>query len=113
MLVSEVISIIFQRRRSQDPQRRISEAEAEDALHRFLALPLVIVAPDGLYEQAFIFARDHGLNNTYDSQYVVLAQMLGVEMWTDDQALIRALGAAAPWVKSIRDYPLEELPEQP
>jgi len=53
MLICEVISILFQRRRSRDPQRQISETEAEAALHCFLALPLLVVAPPGLYAQAF------------------------------------------------------------
>jgi predicted nucleic acid-binding protein len=107
LFVSEVLNTIYQHRRSQDPRWRISEEEAEAALARFLALPVLLVAPARLYEQAFRFARDHGLTNTYDSLYVVLAQLLGVEMWTDDQVLLRALGPAVPWVKPIGDYPLE------
>jgi predicted nucleic acid-binding protein len=108
MFISEVISIIYQRRRSRDPNRQMNEAEAEAAMRDFLAFSLLVMAPDGLYERAFIFAREHGLTNTYDSLYVVLAQMLGIEMWTDDQALLRALGTSAPWVRSIGDYPLPE-----
>ena len=84
----------------------MSDAEAEQALVRFLRFPIALLTPADLYQQAFAFARTHNLTNIYDSLYVVLAQTLGTELWTDDQALLRALGAAAPWVRSIRDYPL-------
>jgi predicted nucleic acid-binding protein len=108
LVLSEVLNTIYQHRRTQDPRWQLSEEEAEAALHHFLTLPVTLVAPHGLYEQAFTFARDHRLATTYDSLYVVLAQLLGVEMWTDDQALLRALGTSAPWVRDIRDYPLAE-----
>jgi predicted nucleic acid-binding protein len=105
-LLAEVTNAIYQRSRSRDPHRRMSDAEAEQALVRFLRFPIALLTPADLYQQAFAFARTHNLTNIYDSLYVVLAQTLGTELWTDDQALLRALGAAAPWVRSIRDYPL-------
>src|SRR5207245_11082073 len=98
---------IYQRRRSRDPQRQISEEEAEAALHRFLALPVLTVAPQGFYEEAFYFARERGLTNTHDASYVVLARILRLEMWTDDRALLKALGDSAPWVRAIAEYPLQ------
>ena len=105
-LLAEVTNAIYQRSRSRDPHRRMSDAEAEQALVRFLRFPIALLTPADLYQQAFAFARTHNLTNIYDSLYVVLAQTLGTELWTDDQALLRALGTAAPWVRSIRDYPL-------
>jgi predicted nucleic acid-binding protein len=108
LLSSEVVNSIYQHRRTRDPRWQISEAEAEAALQRYLALPVVLATPAGLYERAFAFARELGLTNSYDSLYVVLAQMLGVEMWTDDQVLLQALGGSAPWVRSLRDYPMTE-----
>ncbi len=105
--IREVVSVIYQRLRSKDPERHISEQEAEAALERFLALPVLVVAPEGLYAKSFSLARAHGLTNTYDSQYVALAEILGVELWTDDRALLKALDARAQWVRSIGDYPLD------
>ena len=106
LLTTEVVSIIYQRLRSRDPERHLTDEEAQRALQEFLAIPIQLLAPEDLYRRGFDLARDHGLTNTYDSLYVALAQMLGVEMWTDDQSLLRALGSSAPWVRSIRDYPL-------
>ena len=45
-------------------------------------------------------------SSDYDSLYVVLAQLLNVELWTADQRLLQMIGAAAPWVRFIGDYPL-------
>ena len=106
MLTSEVVNVIYQRLRSRDPDRHITQAEAERALTEFLSIPIQLLAPAGLYEDGFALARDRGLTNTYDSLYVVLAEMLGVEMWTDDQALLRALGSAVPEVHAIGEYPI-------
>jgi predicted nucleic acid-binding protein len=106
LLPAEVVNTIYQYQRSRDPRWQISAAEAEAAMERFLALPILLLAPEGLYDRAFRFTREHGLSTTYDSIYVVLAQMLGTEMWTDDQALLRTLGPTAPWVRAIGDYPL-------
>lgn len=49
--------------------------------------------------------RAHRLTRTYDALYVVLAQLLGLELWTDDRALINTLAGAAPWVRWIGVYP--------
>ena len=101
----EVVNAIYQRRRGA-PQERLSETEADQALARFLAFPLELLSPTPLYEQAFAFARTHGLSNVYDSAYVVLAQLLNTTLWTADETLLNALGTAAPWVRFIGAYPL-------
>jgi predicted nucleic acid-binding protein len=80
--------------------------EGERALADFLRLGVELLSPAGLYPQALAFAHRHRLPNIYDALYVVLAQMLGTELWTDDQALLNALGPSAPWVRPIRTYPL-------
>ena len=103
-LLAEVTNAIYQRQRRR--AHGITPTEAERAVAQFLRLGIALLTPADLYPQAFAFARTHQLTNVYDSLYVVLAQTLGTELWTDDQALLRALGTAAPWVRSIRDYPL-------
>jgi len=105
-LTVEVVNAIYQRRRRGALHERLSEAEADQALARFLAFPLALLNPTPLYQQAFAFARIHGLSNVYDSAYVVLAQFLNTTLWTADETLLNALGTAAPWVRSIGAYPL-------
>jgi predicted nucleic acid-binding protein len=106
LLMAEVINILYQRVRTKDPNKHITETEAEQALGQFLQYPLRLVAPDQIYSLAFAFARTQQLENTYDALYVVLAQLLNVELWTDDRVLLRSVSDVAPWVHWIRDYPL-------
>ena len=42
-----------------------------------------------------VFAKRQGLATVYDSLYVVLAQMLGGELWTADQRLLAAVRTRA------------------
>jgi len=105
-LTIEVVNAIYQRRRRGPPEERLSEAEADQALTRFLTFPLELLSPTSLYEEAFTFARTHGLSNIYDSAYVVLAQLLNTTLWTADETLLNALGTAAPWVRFLGAYPL-------
>ena len=105
-LLTESTNVLYQRRRRSDPGLRISEADADLALADLLRFPLQLQDPPGLYATAFTFARTYGLRTIYDSLYVVLAQLLAVDLWTADQALLTSLGPAAPWVRFIGDYPL-------
>jgi predicted nucleic acid-binding protein len=83
----------------------ITQEEADGALTGFVSWPPVqFLAPPGLYQGAFVFARANGLPNLYDSLYVILAQLLDAEFWTDDRQLIRRVGSAAPWIRWLGDY---------
>jgi predicted nucleic acid-binding protein len=104
-LASEVTNAIHQKLYHQN----ITEAEADEALQQFLELPIHLFATPQLYTRASEFSRANGLRSTYDSLYVILAQMLDAEMWTDDRQLLRDIETIAPWVRWIRDYPLERL----
>jgi len=81
-LTVEVVNAIYQRRRRGATPECLSEAEADQALTRFLAFPLTLLNPTLLYQQAFAFARTRGLSNAYDSTYVVLTQLLHSTLWT-------------------------------
>jgi predicted nucleic acid-binding protein len=105
-LITEVANALYQRTRRRDPKTRLTVDEAEAALTRFLGLVVQLVSSDPLYQQAFRFARQHGLPDIYDTLYVVLAQRLGTELWTDDRKLMDAVRHIAPWVRWIKDYPV-------
>jgi predicted nucleic acid-binding protein len=104
-LTGEVTNALYQRVRTQNPDRQLTETEAREALSAFLALGVELLTTPDLYEQAFSFARAHTLPSVYDALYVVFAQTLGTELWTADQRLLAALDGAAPWVRFIGDYP--------
>jgi predicted nucleic acid-binding protein len=101
---SEVTSALYQRTRSREPARHLSEDEAHEALTRFSRFHVQTAAPENLYERAFVFARDHRLPSLYDSIYVVLAQLMDVVLWTADQRLFSTASPVAPWVRWIGDY---------
>lgn len=101
---SEVTSALYQRTRTREPARHLSEDEAHEALTRFSRFHVQTAEPENLYGRAFLFARDHRLPSLYDSIYVVLAQMMEVELWTADQRLFNTASPVAPWVRRIGEY---------
>ena len=105
LLPSEVTNVLFQRTRRQ--QNTISPGEADGALAMFLTLPIHLEVPPDLYPRALHFARASGQRATYDCVYVALAEILGVELWTADERLVRSASTVAPWVRWIGDYPLD------
>lgn len=102
----EVLNALYQRTRRKEQRYRISEAEAEEVAAEFLDLAVELRNPANLYLTAFAFARAHRQPSIYDALYVVLAQMVGTELWTADRVLLQRIGAAAPWVRWIGDYRL-------
>jgi predicted nucleic acid-binding protein len=106
LLPVEALNALYQRTRRADPDTALSFEQAEQALSQLLALDFDLAAPTELYSRTLTFARAHGLPRTYDALYVVLAQLLDVELWTDDQRLLNALGGRAPWVRRLGDFPL-------
>jgi predicted nucleic acid-binding protein len=101
---SEVTSALYQRTRTREPARHLSEDEAHEALTRFSRFYVATAEPEQLYERAFVFARNNPLPSLYDSIYVVLAQMMDVTLWTADQRLFSTASPVAPWVRWIGDY---------
>ncbi|MBI4505055.1 MAG: type II toxin-antitoxin system VapC family toxin [Chloroflexi bacterium] len=97
---SEVLNALFQRVRRGD----MTAAKADEALAYFLDVPIRAHGEEVLYAPAFAFARSHGLRSVHDSLYVVLAQMVGADLWTDDRTLLKSVGTAAPWVRWIGAY---------
>jgi predicted nucleic acid-binding protein len=102
---SEVTSALYQRTRTREPARHLTEDEAHEAFTQFSRFQVQTTAPENLYERAFLFARDNRLPSLYDSLYVVLAQMMEVTLWTADQRLFTTASPVAPWVHWIGDYP--------
>jgi predicted nucleic acid-binding protein len=105
-LLGEVMNGLYQRYRSADPARHISRDDLDKAIAEVLDYSLEIATPVGLYERAVLFAVNYALPAVYDGLYVVLAQILGAELWTADRRLLTALGGRAPWVRPLSTYPL-------
>jgi predicted nucleic acid-binding protein len=82
----------------------LSYDEGREVLARFLQFAVRLLTPPRLYERAFELAEEHNLPAVYDAHYVAFAELLGCDLWTDDQRLLRNLGNKLSYVKSIGDY---------
>jgi len=73
----------------------------------FAALHLLgvrLVYPEGLHQRAWELARRFNRSQAYDSHYLALAELLGLELWTADDRLYNAVKDALPWVKRFADF---------
>jgi len=73
----------------------------------FTALHLLgvrLVYPEGLHKRAWELARRFNRPQAYDSHYLALAELLGLELWTADDRLYNAVKDALPWVKRFDDF---------
>lgn len=96
----EVVNTI----RKKVRRREISPADSEDALSAFLALPISIAIPDGLYESALLLAQRFDRPTVYDTHYVALAQIAGCDFWTADRKLVNALNDRLPFVRPLGSF---------
>jgi predicted nucleic acid-binding protein len=85
-------------------RNRLGISDALRLLSDFRTYPVTITEPNDLAERALVIADAHRLPATYDAYYVGLAQSLGCDLWTDDQALLRLLAGKLPFVKWIGAY---------
>ena len=106
LLPIEVTNIVRQRMRRVKPPAKalLSTAEAQEALVRFLALPIELELPRNLHRVALELAVVHELPAVYDAHYLALAQTLGCELWTADRKLVGAVQQKLPFVRWIGDY---------
>src|SRR5215213_4933952 len=74
-LSAEVTNALHQRTRRQTDS--LTDAEADQALSRYLRLPIRPIIRDDLYPHAVSLARTSDLRSIYDALYVVLAQVMG------------------------------------
>jgi predicted nucleic acid-binding protein len=101
---AEVTNVLYQRVATQRSDLQLTPAEAAEALATLRKMPLETVTPPGLYERALKVSQQHKLPGVYDALYVVVAELAGCDLWTDDRRLLKALNGALPYVKWIRDY---------
>jgi predicted nucleic acid-binding protein len=99
-LQSEITNALHQRQR----RGNITAAYADRALANFLAVPLEIVEPPGLYSAALALARRYDLAATYDAQYLALAQALDADLWTADRDLLGRVPRTFRRLRFIGDY---------
>jgi predicted nucleic acid-binding protein len=78
--------------------------EAELMFKAFHLLGVRLLYPDGLHEKAWELAKQFNRPQAYDSHYLALAEILGLELWTSDERLYNTVKHRLPWVKWLSDY---------
>jgi predicted nucleic acid-binding protein len=84
-------------------RNRLTSEEGLQVLGHLLALPIRLLAPEGLHMAACGVAIDLGQADAYDAHYLALAQSLGCEFWTGDKRLYRAVKEKMPWVRLVQE----------
>jgi len=82
----------------------LTKEEGEEAYRNFLAQPVEIVEPEGLWGLAWEYARRFNQPQVYDSMYLALADLLGCEFWTADERLYHVVKTELPWVRLLREF---------
>ena len=102
-LLAEVSSAIYKR-------VRLGSLSLDDALpliDEAQALAVMIMSPSGIHRRAFEIAAQFGLKWIYDAFYVALAEIVGCDLWTADEALHAAVSGAHTNVHLLAEYPLD------
>ncbi|MBU0703488.1 MAG: type II toxin-antitoxin system VapC family toxin [Chloroflexi bacterium] len=78
--------------------------EAELMFKAFHLLGVRLLYPDGLHERAWELVKRFNRPQAYDSHYLALAGILGLELWTADERLYNTVKHELSWVKWMGDY---------
>jgi predicted nucleic acid-binding protein len=97
LLRYEVVNTLHQMRKAG----RIGSDEARLALEDALSRPIVLHEDEKLHVRALGMAAKYNLPAAYDAQYLALAERLGVEFWTTDAKLARAVEGRLAWVRLV------------
>lgn len=97
LLRYEVVNALHQMRKAG----RIGSEDARLALDDALNRPIVLHEDEQLHLRALGMAKNYNLPAAYDAQYLALAERLGVEFWTTDAKLARAVEGKLPWVRLV------------
>lgn len=99
ILTSEIVNVIRQRMRRE----RLPISRGIGLLHTYFNYSVAILEPANFYQRTLETAERYGIS-AFDAQYVALASMRGIDLWTDDERLLRALGGRVPEARWIGDY---------
>ncbi|MGB8212388.1 MAG: type II toxin-antitoxin system VapC family toxin [Anaerolineales bacterium] len=96
LLFYEVTNGLYQ----QQKNGRLSPGFVREALDVILAFPIELIGDPALQRRARELAARYNLPASYDAHYLALADRMGIELWTADARLVKALlPFKLDWVK--------------
>lgn len=93
----EVANILYRKTLAGD----LSFTDALDAYDDVLAFITILSENSTDGKRGMQIARQIAQQQSYDAQYLALAERLGAEYWTDDRRFVHAAAAAFPQVKHL------------
>jgi predicted nucleic acid-binding protein len=94
LLQAEIMSAFLRAHR----RGRVSTEEAKEAIRDLLALPFQLLDIASVATRTFEIAQQHN-QRSYDCIYVALAEQEGIDLWTGDQRLYKALHTHCRFVR--------------
>ena len=85
-------------------RKDLEEEPARSAIELLGAMPVSLRAPLGLVERAWAIATELDRTTAYDSFYLGLAELLGIECWTADRRLFNAAREKKPWLRHLGEH---------
>jgi predicted nucleic acid-binding protein len=107
LLPFEVTNII----RKRVIRDAMSLGDADLAVEQFQALAITMITPPEVHQEALRLTDAFGFRAAYDAHYVVLARLLGCELWTDDAELIQVVGSQFTYVRAISSFQVPAVAE--
>ena len=85
--------------------RGLLEPDVEtDTLEVILALPVLLMKPNGLHQRASELARHFDRPAAYDAHYLALAEMADCPFWTADERFFNAVRYDLAWVNWLGHF---------
>ncbi len=91
--------------RSRITTGELDEAEAMRAWRALLGHGVSAVSPEGMFDRAWVLARELSQRRTYDMAYFAVAELLGCELWTADKKVVNAAQGRFPWLHYVDELP--------
>lgn len=102
-MTAEVASAVYKRVQ----QGGLQTSEAVRIVGALEKVVIESVMPPGILGRAIEVASEFDLKWIYDAFYVALAEIVGCDLWTADEALHAAVRDTHPNVRLLTDYPLD------